>query len=91
MQKFIVMWTYEDRIGRNSGNVEIDAVSREEAEQIFYELNRRLILGKEAETLIYNPLGGYLCECVLTYEEWVNEGKPERLFDIEIWDPLGLL
>ena len=73
------MWTYEDCFGYNSGYVDIYASNREEAEKIFYEINRPFIIRVENGEPIYNPEGGFFCECVLTYEEWLSEGSPQDL------------
>jgi len=73
------MWSYHDLIGNDNGNVEILANSRKSAEAEFYKLNRPYIIGMENGQPIYNPEGGFVCECVITYKEWLNEGSPEKL------------
>lgn len=73
------MYTYSDQIGSFTGSVEIFATSRKNAETVFYKLNQPLILDIINEKPIYNPGGGYLCECVLTYHEWLCEGTPKDL------------
>ncbi len=77
--KYIIMWSYEDRNGQLRGNVEILANTRKEAERTFYELNPPLIFKAQNGQRIYNLNGGYVCECVLTYDEWLSEGSPEYL------------
>ncbi len=79
LNKYIIMWSYEDRSGQLRGNVEILANTRDEAETIFYELNPSLIFKAKNGQCLYNSNGGYVCECVLTYEEWLSEGSPEYI------------
>ena len=66
-------------MGKVTGKIDIVAADREDAERIFYELNQPYILGVENDEPIYNYEGGYICECVLTYQEWLDEGSPETL------------
>ena len=82
--KYVIMYTcYKimstSHMGKFTGKVEMLAKDRKDAERIFYELNQPYILGVENGEPIYNYAGGYICECVLTYEEWVDEGSPETL------------
>ncbi|MBQ2923306.1 MAG: hypothetical protein IJE60_09560 [Tyzzerella sp.] len=79
LNKYIIMWSYEDRNGQLRGNVEILANTRKESERIFYELNSPLVVKVKNRQVFYNPNGGYVCECVLTYEEWLSEGSPEYI------------
>ena len=74
------MYSYQDRIGNNTGCVEITAFNRKDAENQFYKINRRLVLRVNKQgNPVFNPLGGFVCESVLTYNEWVKEGKPTSL------------
>ena len=78
--KYIAMWSYQDNIGQNSGHVEIFAKNKKDAEKEFYKVNRKLILGFDKQHKpIFNPNGGFVCESILTYDEWVGEGKPTSL------------
>ena len=83
--QYIIMWTYYgwvtsvDMIS-SSGKVEIVATDRETAEEEFYELNPPYIMGYDEDgKVIHNTEGGYVCECVLTRNEWLAEGAPEQL------------
>lgn len=72
-----VLWSYYDCIGINSGLVDIRATTRKEAEKVFYKLNRPYVASydKKSGKPNFNP-SGYVCEAVLTEEEWIREGKP---------------
>ena len=78
-RKYIIMWSYYDRVGTNSGKVEMLGTNRKDAEDEFYRINRPYIIGKERGQPIFNPEGGFVCECVVTYQEWLNEGTPEYI------------
>lgn len=71
------MWTYDDHIGYLSGKLEVEANSRKEAESDFYRLNKPLIT--KYKDMIVVGEEGYVCECVLTYREWIQEGSPEKV------------
>ena len=74
MRNWIVMWSYQDNVGYDSGKIEIQATSRKAAEQQFRKNNRmRIVNGK------VNPAGGFEVEGVLTYDEWTKLGRPTRL------------
>lgn len=74
MRNWIVMWSYQDRVGYDSGKIEIQAPTRKAAEQQFRDNNRmRVVDGK------VNPAGGFEVEGVLTYDEWTKLGRPTRL------------
>jgi hypothetical protein len=77
LRRYVIIWTYEDQIGHLSGKLEVEANSRKEAEGNFYKLNKPLIT-KERNMIVMGE-EGYVCECVLTYREWVNEGRPEKI------------
>ena len=80
MHNYIVMWTYYDEFaGTDGGHIEIQAENREAAERKFYQHNRPYVLGYENGIPIVNPKGGYTCECVLTYAEWLSEGRPNSI------------
>lgn len=75
-----VMWSYYDSFASTNGVVSIEAHSRDEAEAIFYKLNHKYILGHHKDgSPIINARGGYVCEGVLTMDEWIAEGMPTTL------------
>lgn len=77
---YVVMYSYTDSFATTTGKVEISAKSRKDAERIFYKLNRKYVIGiGEDKNPIFNPRGGYVCEAVLTYNEWKKEGSPTSL------------
>ena len=79
--KYIIMWTYYDEIGSLGGHIEMLGTNRENAEEEFYRLNQPYILEYKNGCPVINPDGGYVCECVLTYNEWVKEGSPEKIYN----------
>lgn len=83
-KNYVILYTYYEltlngNLNRYTGKVDMIALDKEIAEKIFYELNQPYILGYKNEEPIYNVKGGYVCECVLTYQEWLDEGSPESL------------
>jgi hypothetical protein len=78
-RKYVVMWTYIEGVGYNSGNRIVYAFSRTHAMKIFYKYNRKLIIGTNNGKPVYNKLGGYVVDVVLTMKEWKAEGCPAFL------------
>lgn len=78
---FKVMWTYYDSQGNFSGVIDIEAYTRKGAENEFYKINRKYIIGynESDNSPVFNPKGGYVCESVLTEAEWVAEGSPTEV------------
>ena len=77
---YIVMYSYTDSFATTTGKVEIRAKGRKDAERIFYKLNHKYVLGVDKDkNPIINPRGGYVCEAVLTLNEWKKEGSPTSL------------
>ena len=76
-----VLWSYYDAIGTNSGVTNISARTRGQAEKIFYDINPKYVIGhtKDTHQPIFNPQGGFVCESILTVDEWVAEGKPSKI------------
>lgn len=71
------MWSYEDNVGYLSGHLEVEAKSRKQAERNFYKINKPLY-SKEGDLAVVGE-EGYVCECVLTHREWIQEGRPEKI------------
>lgn len=77
-QSYKVMWSYEDFVGYDSGVVDIIALNKKEAEEKFYKENKPLYINRKDKKVASNQ-SGFVCESVLTYEEWKNEGSPKHL------------
>lgn len=77
--KYIVMWTYIEGVRTNSGSRIVYAFNRTHAMKTFYKYNRKLIIGTANGKPVYNKLGGYTIEVVLTMQEWKAEGCPKFL------------
>lgn len=75
LRNWIVMWSYQDEVGRDSGKIEVQAPTRKAAEEKFKQNNRMRVDDKGRQ----NPKGGFTVEGVLTYDEWNKCGRPERL------------
>lgn len=74
-----VLWSYEDEVGADSGVLDLYATSHKEAEKLFYENNRKLIVNTKGNKLMFNVKGGFVVEAVLTEKEWKQEGCPTKV------------
>lgn len=75
LRNWIVIWSYQDNVGYDSGKIEIQAPTRKAAEEKFKQNNQMRVDNKGKQ----NPAGGFTVEVVMTYEEWNKCGRPERL------------
>lgn len=75
LRNWVVMWSYQDNVGYDSGKIEIQAPTRKAAEEKFKSNNRMRIDTKGRQ----NPQGGFTVEGVMTYDEWNKCGRPTKI------------
>ena len=75
LRNWIVIWSYQDSGGYDSGKIEIQAPTRKAAEEKFKQNNRMRVDAKGND----NPRGGFTVEVVMTYDEWNEHGRPTRI------------
>lgn len=76
LKSYIIIYAYEDKIGRFESKINIKATSRKHAEEEFYKFNRPLIKTLKNGKKVYDSKGGYTVVSVLTLKEWIQKGKP---------------
>lgn len=75
LRNWIVIWSYQDNVGYDSGKIEVQAPTRKAAEEKFKQNNRMRFDNKGKQ----NPQGGFTVEGVMTYKEWNECGRPTRV------------